>query len=40
VLRRFRFRRLLVLNGVASAASIGAVGVLGAAWPVWAMHLC
>lgn len=39
LLRRFGFRRLLVVNGVLSAASIGAMGLLGAAWPVWAMHL-
>ncbi|WP_439577467.1 MDR family MFS transporter [Elioraea sp.] len=39
LLRRFGFRRLLVLNGALSAASIGAMGLMGAAWPVWAMHL-
>lgn len=39
LLRRFGFRRMLVVNGVLSAASIGAMGLLAASWPVWAMHL-
>jgi EmrB/QacA subfamily drug resistance transporter len=39
LLRRFGFRRLLIANGVLSAASIGAMGLLGASWPVWAMYL-